>query len=497
MRPDDEIETHDEPRGWWRRPCGGRAVLVVAAPLIVSTASWSVMHFCDRMFLLWYSPNAMAAALPSGVFHFFLLCFPLGLATYVNTFVAQYFGAGRDERIGRAVAQGMWVGLVCIPVYLSLIPLAGPFFRWVAHDPAIVGYETTYFQVLTCEAGGVVFAAALSSFFIGRGETTVVMLVNAVAALLNIVLDYLFIFGVAGFPEMGIAGAAWATVIGQWCKPLIYLALIFRPRYSARFGIRHLRTFDGALMWRLLRFGGPSALQMTVTVGAFAVFILIVGQLGPDAMAATTLAFNVETLAWVPMLGLGMAVSTLVGQQLGADRPDLAARATWTAFVVSLVYMSAMAVVYLSIPHLLLLGHRAGADPAEFAALQATTIVLLRFVAAYCIFDAMNLIFCSAIKGAGDTLFVLMTTIITSPLPVAAGWAGIHWGGLGLYWCWTVITLWVWCLGVTYILRFLHGKWREMRVIEPEMEENGAGPGPGDARGVYGPDEVSVTSGEW
>jgi MATE family multidrug resistance protein len=273
--------------------------------------------------------------------------------------------------------------------------------------------------------------------------------------------------------------------------------LIVRPRYFERFGIRNLRRFDRALMWRLFRFGGPSALQMTVTVGAFAVFIMIVGQLGPDAMAATTLAFNVETLAWVPMLGLGMAISTLVGQQLGADRPKLAARATWTGFVISLIYMGSMAVLFLSIPHLLLFGHRAGADPVQFAALEATTVVLLRFVAAYCLLDAMNLIFCSAIKGAGDTMFVLLTTIIAAPLPVVAAWAGIQWGGLGLYWCWTVVTVWVWCLGVAYLLRFLQGKWREMRVIESELAEDGTGRAPGETRGIYGPDEVSVASGEW
>jgi MATE family multidrug resistance protein len=124
-------------------------------------------------------------------------------------------------------------------------------------------------------------------------------------------------------------------------------------------------------------------------------------------------------------------------------------------------------------------------------------VVLLRFVAAYCLLDAMNLIFCSAIKGAGDTMFVLLTTIIAAPLPVVAAWAGIQWGGLGLYWCWTVVTVWVWCLGVAYLLRFLQGKWREMRVIESELAEDGTGRAPGETRGIYGPDEVSVASGEW
>jgi len=87
---------------WWSRPCGGREVLRLALPLMISAGSWSVMLFVDRMFLFWHSTQAMAAAMPAGVLHFALVCFPLGVAVYVNTFVAQYKGAGRPGRIGVA-----------------------------------------------------------------------------------------------------------------------------------------------------------------------------------------------------------------------------------------------------------------------------------------------------------------------------------------------------------------------------------------------------------
>ena len=119
----------DSATGWWARPCGGRDVLRLAIPLVVSTASWTVMNFIDRMFLLWYSTDAVAAAMPAGMVHFALVCFPLGVASYVNTFVAQYHGAGRPERIGPAVWQGARVGLFCIPLFLALIPLAPWIFR--------------------------------------------------------------------------------------------------------------------------------------------------------------------------------------------------------------------------------------------------------------------------------------------------------------------------------------------------------------------------------
>jgi MATE family multidrug resistance protein len=342
-----------------------------------------------------------------------------------------------------------------------------------------------------------VWAATLSSFYIGRGRTITVMVVNSAASLLNIVLDYVLIFGLWGFPEMGITGAALATVVAQWTKPLAYLLLMLGPRYLKQYKLWEGRKLDRRLMWRLFRFGGPSALQMTVEVGAFAIFIMVVGQLGPHATAATTLAFNVETLAWVPMLGLGIAVSTLVGQQLGADRPALAARATWTAFSMAVAFMGTMAILYLSMPRVILLGHASGADPEEFATLQATAIILLRFVAVFSVFDAMNLVFCSAVKGAGDTIFVLVTTLVSAPIPVILAWVGVRWLDLGLYWCWGVVTVWVCGLGVTYLLRFVQGKWREMRVIEREVFDEEAGPPGPQTLGVYGPGEVGATSGEW
>ena len=114
-------------------------------------------------------------------------------------------------------------------------------------------------------------------------------------------------------------------------------------------------------MRRLLWFGSPNGLQMLVEIGGFTLFLLLVGTLGEDAMAATTLAFNINLLAFLPMLGLGIALSTIVGQQLGEGRPTLAARATWTSLWMAMAYMGAMALMYVAIPDVLLMGHAVGA----------------------------------------------------------------------------------------------------------------------------------------
>src|SRR4029453_14591667 len=130
-----------EPTSWWSRPCGGREVLAIALPLVVQTGVWAVMWFIDRMFLTWYSADAMAATLPAGMFFWTLICFPQGIASFTNTFVAQYFGAGRPERIGLAVKQGIWLGCLATPLLLLAIPLAPRIFAGAGAPPEIVAPE--------------------------------------------------------------------------------------------------------------------------------------------------------------------------------------------------------------------------------------------------------------------------------------------------------------------------------------------------------------------
>jgi MATE family multidrug resistance protein len=191
------------------------------------------------------------------------------------------------------------------------------------------------------------------------------------------------------------------------------------------------------------------------------------------------LAFSVNSVAWVPMMGMGLAVSTMVGQQLGANRPDMAARATWTAFLLAMVYMCTMSLFYVTVPDWFLMGHAAGMEPAQFAPLRQLVVVLLRFVAVYCLFDATNVVFMSAIRGAGDTRFVFWTSLGTSLLPLSLAWLGICYFGQGLLWCWTLMAVWVCSAGGIYLARFLHGKWRTMRVIEPEIVGEIRSPGTG------------------
>jgi MATE family multidrug resistance protein len=139
--------------------------------------------------------------------------------------------------------------------------------------------------------------------------------------------------------------------------------------------------------------------------------------------------------------------------------------------ILALGYTGAFAMLYLWTPDLFLLGHQHGMEAETFARLRDLTIVLLRFVAAYCILDAFSLVFANALKGAGDTTFVMAATLIAGCIAVAVAWVGLERFGFDLVACWFVITGLICVMGTTFLLRFLQGAWQEMRVIEPELLE--------------------------
>ena len=235
------------------------------------------------VFLLWYSADAVAAALPAAALSFAVLCFPLGLASYVNAFVSQYYGAQRYDRIGLVVWQGVWVGLITIPAALATIPIAAMMFAGVGHPEQVAAYEVEFYSRISWGSGAMVVAEALSTFFTGRGGVRTVMLVDSSAALVNGVLDYALIFGNWGFPSWGVEGAATATVIALWFKASVYLALFLRKRYRVEFGTISGCSFRSGAVRQLLRFGRPAACNWYVEVGAFTLFLLVVGRLGPGA----------------------------------------------------------------------------------------------------------------------------------------------------------------------------------------------------------------------
>jgi len=451
----------------WEEEGGYKEFLVIAVPLILSTGAWSIQHFVDRMFLSWYSPDTTAAAMPAGILNFSIMSIFIGTAAYTSTFVAQYYGAGRYHRIGPALWQGIYVSVLGGLVLVCLIPFARPIFSLVGHEPVVQAHEVVYFQILCLGGAPVIAASAMAGFFSGRGKAWPVMWVNMSSTALNLLMDYALIFGNWGFPEMGIKGAGIATVLSGLFSFLMYMALI-----SARSHNKTYRTLSGwrlekGLFFRLVRFGFPVGVQFFLDMAGFTIFILLVGRLGTTSLVATNIAFSISTLVFMPMIGSGIAVSVLVGQYLGKDRPLVAQRSVYSAFHLTFVYMAGIAIAYVSVPDIFVAPFAAQADPARFAEIYRLTVILLRFVAVYSVFDTLNMVFAAAVKGAGDTRYVMVVVAIISLLvliiPTYLTVIILDWG---LMFAWVIASAYVIILGFVFYFRFLGGKWKDMRVIE-------------------------------
>ena len=444
-----------------------RSLLVLAWPLVVSNSFTTVQVFIDRLFLSWYDVDtATAAVLANTLFWLpYALLFPT--AGYVATFAAQYTGAGRPHRVGPAVWQGIYFSVIAGLGMLALVPLAGPIFRLVDHAPEIQLLEVRFFRCLCWLALPGLLTATVSAFFSGRGQSVVVIAVNAAGLVVTAGLDYCLIFGRLGFPEWGIVGAGWATVAGAWASAVLGLALMFRPRYRRENATAAGWRFERPLFLRFLRYGLPSAAQWALDMTAFTAFLVIAGWFGTSELGATGLVLTINAVAFIPMLGVGQAVAILVGQSLGEDRPERAARMTWVGLAVAGSYMGAVAVLYVTLPTLFIAPFQGDNDPAKWHAIADRVVVLLWFVAAFSVFDAANIVLSFGLRGAGDTVFVsLVSLVLAWPVMVVPTW--LAWKcGWGLYWAWAFASIYI-CLQATcFLVRFRGGRWKEMRVIEP------------------------------
>lgn len=450
-------------------PGGYRELLRVAWPLVLSTASHTVMHFSDRVMLTRYGEATAAAATCAGVLSFALLSFVLGISLYTGTFVAQYYGAQDRRMCVVSVWQGIYYSLAAgIIAPLVIIPLGTVLLRGIGHEPAVLAAELTYFRILTWGALPMLLGNAVSSFFSGRGYTWTVMWVNAGAAAVNIALNYILIFGHAGAPRMGIAGAGIATVTASVLGMLAYLILFSSKRWRREYGTWQHVAVRWPSLWRLVRYGGPSGLSFSLDISAFALFTLLVGKLGTIPLIASNIALAINTLAFFPMLGVAMATSIVVGQHMGRGKPDDAARSAYSGVRLAVGYMTVWGIIFVLLPRTLFaVFNGGGMTPEVFEEVVAYGRVLMIMVAILGVFDAPNTTFSGALKGAGDTWFAMWANVILAwVIFIPPVWYFTVVSPRSIYWAWSCLVFYVILLGGVYWWRFAHGRWRAIQLRE-------------------------------
>jgi MATE family multidrug resistance protein len=464
------------------------SLLRLAWPLILSQSFWTVQIVLDRVLLSWKQVEAVGAGISAVMIFWTGLALFQYTASYATTFVAQYVGAGMPRRAGAAVGQAMWFAVVCGVLLLPAALLAEPFAALAGHGPEMQAMEAAYFRCLCFAALPILVTSAATSFFAGRGDTVTALWINAVGLVVNGPLAYVMIFGKLGFREMGIEGAGWATVAGTSASALYALAALLRRDYREEYGNGWGWGLDPELMGRLLYYGVPQGVGTAVEVGAFALFLVFIGRMGDAEAAATGIAQTLNLIAFLPMMGVGQAVEIVVGQKIGEGRPDDAEQAAWSGLAVSLAFTSVIALAYLFAPGWLAEPFRPPDGGESWRVVSGLIPPLLRFVAAYCLFDGVTLVFAYALRGAGDTRFVTWATILLSwPVMVLPAW--LAWmRGWGMYPAWAFASLYVILLASTLFVRFRLGAWRSMSVIEahgvtePELPAGAAPPQGATAR---------------
>lgn len=443
-------------------------VLRVCLPLVLSLSATTIMEFTDRVFLANYSLEAISASLPAGITAYLFLSFFGGIGSYAGVFIAQYSGKGDHKSIGSVLWQAIYFTLFSgIVIYLLALFATETIFMVAGHEKEVQRLETIYFSLL-CKGGVLhVAMATLSTFFTGRGITRPVMIITFIGVIVNIPLDYALIFGVWGMPEMGIQGAAIATVIAWLINVLLLILLIFTKKNSTIFHLRSQVPLQWRLMKRLLRFGVPAAFQFTMDILAFTLFILLVGRIGTAQLAATNIVLSINALTFMPSMGASQGISVLVGQALGKKSPALAGSYVSSGVRLLLGYIFMVDLMFIFTPEFILApffhetGH--GVDPGILVYAKD----ILKIVAVYLFCDALYMMYTGALRGAGDTRFMMIAATVAAPfclvLPV---YIGIGYFSISITTAWLWVLFFISSLNLVSWLRYKQGKWKKMLVIE-------------------------------
>ena len=446
-----------------------REVLRVSFPLVMSMSATTVMEFTDRAFLSNYSIEAISAVAPAGLTAYLFMAFFGGVAGYTQVFIAQYHGAGRRERIGASLWQGLLFSLLSgLVFWLISLVAAKPIFALADHPPEVQKLEIIYFNILCRGAVLHVAMNCLSSFFSGRGITRPVMLFHITGMLVNIPLDYALIYGAWGFPELGVRGAAYATVT-SWSIITVMLVLnIFTANNIKEYRLLKAVGLDRELFSRLMRYGIPGSLQFTLDILAFTIFLLLVGRIGKLELAATNIVISINSLAFMPSMGVSQGISTLVGQALGRGKPAYAKYVTWSSIHLLIAYIIVIDLVFLLFPkEVLSLFIPTGQSPQEYAQILDTGVSLLRIVAAYLLLDALYMAFSGVLKGAGDTRFIMRCIGIASVVfMISPVYLGITYFNFSIQQAWYCVLVFIGVLFLIVAFRYRQGKWQKMLVIE-------------------------------
>ena len=443
-------------------------ILKLVWPLALGMVNTALMQSIDRAFLAHHSAEALEAVLPATTLAWVFLSFFQSVVGYSGVFVAQHHGARDAEGCRQSFAAAILVALLSLVPMLPVRGLGDWILERTAATPSLAAMERSYFDVLMLGSAFVYLQMAAISYLTGQGRTRLVFWVNLVGNLFNVALDPLLIFGFdiscfgrrLALAPQGIAGAAWATVAALAVQCLVLAVLLRHAGVLRRLRLPNVR----ALAVRLLRFGVPAGGYEILNMLSFTIFVFVTGEVGGEAFAASNACFTVNYLIFAPLTGFAVGVQTLVGQARGRGDDEAAAVALRRTMVLGIGFALAacLGVLVFRRPVLALYASPDLADPAAFHSLGTT---LLALMSAWMLFDAADIILSGALKGVGDTKFVMGWMLLNAFviwLPLVFLVRRFH-NTMPALWGTTVVYVVV--ISVGSLVRWRLGAWRRIRLV--------------------------------
>ena len=441
-------------------------ILRLVWPLALGMINNAVMQFVDGVFLAHESLASLEASLPASMLAGLVLCFFQSVVAYSGTFVAQYHGAADVRGVRASYRAGLVIAAVAGVLAILLIPAGLAAARPLSANPDVVARASVYYTIVSFGTLALCGQMAAASYFTGCGRTRLVFWVNVLGNAVNVVLDPILIFGLGGCPRLGMAGAAVATVAAmfvQWGA----LAWCAERDLRARGGGGAAGAAEvprlGPLVGKILRYGVPSGAYSVLNILSFTIFVFLTGLVGDVEFAVSNACFKVNYLLFAPMEGFAIGAATLVGQAQGRGDSAAAHADAMRTLALGLGFvavLSALAVVFCR--PILSLFVPPGVDTAAFYGLGFVLFILM---AAWQVFDAADVIVSGALKGAGDTKFVMWWMVVAAFglwLPLVGAVAAWH-NTMPALWGTMIVYVVVICCGT--LLRWKGGRWRRIRLV--------------------------------
>jgi len=417
------------------------------------------MQIIDAIVLSRHSSEAVAAIGPSGLAVILFQGFLFGTAGYAGTFVAHSHGRGDTRGVRRSTWLGIHTSLASGIIALVVAwPVAQLFFL-AGHESQVAKDESVYFSICMVGSFFPVLGGAFAGWLSGIGRPVIVTGVTFASLVVNAVLAWGLVLGEWGLPRMGIAGAALATVAAQTVAAILYACLFAR---SGGFSDSVARCFEWVEFRRFLLLAAPMGLRISGELAAWTLFLVVVGRLGTVELAASSIAFRINGIAFFPALGLGQAAGILVGHARGAGNDDDVPAIAWQSLVVCEIWMLAMAILFTTASGPLM-SILAGYGP-ESVRIVETGSLLMKFVAFYCMFDAANIMIGCVLASAGDTHWIARTFVVCTSVFLILLWL-VDRIIPGLVTEWSLATIFVFATAVIWSVRFRFGAWRKVHLL--------------------------------